>query len=1005
VADYQARIQLLVSGQNALRDLETRINSIETGITNIERRWRTASAALQRSSNLLNVTGRDAPRGAGGRFAADPDRRQRLNALALERSAALEQRLARLSLSRTQREATAINERLSAQNRLNRRIENQISLESRLNAAVDLYQTNARKFQRGGGGAGAANLREQAQNIQNAFAAFEAGGSRNLRLIRSLGTELGRVVQAQNELNRASSLGSKGFEAGRRLQERLTVVAERGVTTSGQIRGARSMATQAIAASRTGDQQAYSEAIRRATAATARLERESLETSRALDAQQREIARYARLGGATSPVRGAANIPGSPVALEQQNRQRQRQRQTLFRRAGGALSGGVIGGAFPLLFGQSGGAALGGAIGGVAGGLLGPGGSFAGSLFGTLLGDIASKGNVVKKLGEDIGFSAEQTRILEGAFKQAGSEFDKFEASVQNIRGLGLDIENQANAIRLVSTLTEKYGGQIDKVTNAYTSALESGRVTQATLNQLTSQGIPIQQALADKYKVSRSEILQMAKDGKISVQELSDTLVNLGNQGVNATEKTRTGFDNLAAATGNLGTALSNLGTIIVTSLQGPLDWLSNRLASIIDAAARGIGRISDLLAGGQKAQASIQASSQAQTLTRNKFGARALNPFDKDVQAFRTAQEKDIYRRLTGTKLGPGPSEARTPIGRITVPGQLPPSGGVGRSNGKSDAEKAAEEALREAERVKEVIRNRLAEGQVLRLNAEIQDKIAAAEIDGDKMLAARLTGAQRELDIQYKYAQELANEKNIDAQRAIIFEGQTALAANQLQTQRELNELQRQNDQDRLTSLQKAIEKQYELNTAVQNQIQLADGVANTLGQGLGSVFDVLISGAKGWEDSLRQIASGVLIDIANQLIRIFVIEQAINAIKTFLTPFSPSTPLGAGGGTIGKFGTLGPNYGIPQRAKGGPVSGGQMYMVGERGPELFVPGRSGTIVPNDKMGGGSTNVVVNVDAKGSSVEGNDQGANQLGRVISAAVQSELIKQQRPGGLLAR
>jgi phage-related minor tail protein len=94
-----------------------------------------------------------------------------------------------------------------------------------------------------------------------------------------------------------------------------------------------------------------------------------------------------------------------------------------------------------------------------------------------------------------------------------------------------------------------------------------------------------------------------------------------------------------------------------------------------------------------------------------------------------------------------------------------------------------------------------------------------------------------------------------------------------------------------------------------------------------------------------------------------------------------------------------GTLG------KRANGGSVNSGSPYIVGERGPELFVPGRSGTIVPNDKMGGGTTNVVVNVDAKGSSVEGNEQGANQLGRVISAAVQSELIKQKRPGGLLAR
>jgi TP901 family phage tail tape measure protein len=328
-----------------------------------------------------------------------------------------------------------------------------------------------------------------------------------------------------------------------------------------------------------------------------------------------------------------------------------------------------------------------------------------------------------------------------------------------------------------------------------------------------------------------------------------------------------------------------------------------------------------------------------------------------------------------------------------------------GTGAKKGNDDAKRAAEAAKQEAERVKDVIRNRLAEGQIIAVKSQQQDRIAAAEAAGDKMLVARLQSQERELDIQYRYAQELAKEVNLDAQKVIIYEGQNALTANQLDLQRELDAIQTQSDQDRLTSLQKAIEKQYELNTAVQNQLQLADGVANTLGQGLGSAFDALISGAQGWEDSLRQIASGVLVDIANQLIRIFVIEQAINAIKAFLTPFSAATPLGAGGGQVGKFGTLGPNFGIPQRAKGGPVSSGQTYMVGERGPELFVPGRSGTIVANDKMGGGSTNVIVNVDAKGSSVEGNEQGANQLGRVISAAVQSELIKQQRPGGILAR
>jgi phage-related minor tail protein len=91
-------------------------------------------------------------------------------------------------------------------------------------------------------------------------------------------------------------------------------------------------------------------------------------------------------------------------------------------------------------------------------------------------------------------------------------------------------------------------------------------------------------------------------------------------------------------------------------------------------------------------------------------------------------------------------------------------------------------------------------------------------------------------------------------------------------------------------------------------------------------------------------------------------------------------------------------------LPGRANGGPVSSGQTYMVGERGPELFVPGRSGTIVANDKMGGGGgVNVVVNVDASGSKVEGDEQEGKQLGRLIAAAIQQELVKQKRPGGLL--
>ena len=92
------------------------------------------------------------------------------------------------------------------------------------------------------------------------------------------------------------------------------------------------------------------------------------------------------------------------------------------------------------------------------------------------------------------------------------------------------------------------------------------------------------------------------------------------------------------------------------------------------------------------------------------------------------------------------------------------------------------------------------------------------------------------------------------------------------------------------------------------------------------------------------------------------------------------------------------------GIPGMANGGPVKAGGSYIVGERGPELFTPGSSGSITPNHELGG-STNVVVNVDAANTTAQGDSGQAEMLGKMLAGAVQDELLKQQRPGGILYR
>ena len=93
----------------------------------------------------------------------------------------------------------------------------------------------------------------------------------------------------------------------------------------------------------------------------------------------------------------------------------------------------------------------------------------------------------------------------------------------------------------------------------------------------------------------------------------------------------------------------------------------------------------------------------------------------------------------------------------------------------------------------------------------------------------------------------------------------------------------------------------------------------------------------------------------------------------------------------------------------KERGGPVSAGGAYVVGERGPEILQMGsKGGNIIPNSAIGGGGdsiTNIVnVSVDASGTSVQGDSGMSQQLGQTIALVVQETIVREKRNGGLLA-
>jgi len=184
-------------------------------------------------------------------------------------------------------------------------------------------------------------------------------------------------------------------------------------------------------------------------------------------------------------------------------------------------------------------------------------------------------------------------------------------------------------------------------------------------------------------------------------------------------------------------------------------------------------------------------------------------------------------------------------------------------------------------------------------------------------------------------------------------------------------------------------------------------LVTTTADTIGNAFGESFKGIVKGSMTAQDALRNLfqrTADAFLDMAAQLIA----KQIQMRILGIGLNFFGGGIGGGGGGFIDSNAVplVDPLTGVGTAANGGPIPGRKLTLVGERGPELFMPNSGGTVIPNHDLGGlgGSTNIVVNVDASGSNVEGDEVEGRALGLALSAAIETELIKQKRPGGLLA-
>ena len=329
-------------------------------------------------------------------------------------------------------------------------------------------------------------------------------------------------------------------------------------------------------------------------------------------------------------------------------------------------------------------------------------------------------------------------------------------------------------------------------------------------------------------------------------------------------------------------------------------------------------------------------------------------------------------------------------------------------------------AEDRLKRSELAAEFARERK---DIASSNLNAESKVLA-----NKVLEARYTRELAQLDkvrAQFHYDRkremddtveglktELALENALTEQQRIQIEREAALRALKADDydpaeRRRLADATNNLFDARAQNASPLVRYAKEMNAELSNMenllVSAADAVTTNLGQAFNDVFSGLVAGTQSAQEVLLNFFKSIgqaFISMATEIIAKQLVMVALQSLLKALgatsggstTSYDPVADLNAGALQYG--GGL---------AKGGPAKAGTAYTVGEKGPELFVPGTSGTVIPNGAMG--EANSVVNITISDSGVTTDKKKASEFGRMIETSVMGVINRERRPGGALYR
>lgn len=514
----------------------------------------------------------------------------------------------------------------------------------------------------------------------------------------------------------------------------------------------------------------------------------------------------------------------------------------------------------------------------------------------------------------------------------------------KRLKAFGFETEKIVDVTKRLADVAGATGADLGGIATAFGQIQAKGRLQGEELLQLQERGVALQDELQKMYGLTGDEFRKALEGGRISADAVNLALVKLteagGKYANGAIAQSDTLFGKLSTLQDALQRFGQNIGKVLDPIFRGIIDFLTTVTNQINN------------LFGEMARNKAIDTKARQNLGLPTSGGRRLTGPERTQLRRERESLRAGGF----GTNLLNKPTAPD-----MTVPALLAARGGAG--GGKSEAEK-------EADRLK-----RLAGDQAKRVQGLIDERSLKLALNEEERRSVQLNIDLRTIMEQTAELGEAATRNEIEKRLAL--EDATTAADEYGKTLK----LQKEQEDERAKQRKKdAKELEDQQKQAAQRIADRYRAIGDVIKTGVVDSLTAAVEGTK----SLAEVASNTLRSLANTLLKL-----GVNSLLGSLGGNNPNnifTKLFGG-----------------NRANGGTVTGGRSYMVGERGPELFTPGRTGSIAPNNALMG-SSSIVVNVDATGSNVEGDAGQAKQLGNALGAAVRQELLKQKRPGGLLA-